>query len=74
MHAPAGWARRQGLGGAEAPLPESLRAEVRGSLEYPARRGPFRLPVSALALWLAQAVGVQTRPGLVGLLRTEPRR
>ena len=44
------------------PLPDGLRGLVTGSLDYPAPRGPFRLPLGTLVRWLALALGVQTRP------------
>jgi len=56
------WAQAGGIAGSEVPLPDGLRGQVAGSLDYPQLYGPFRMPLGILVRWLALAVGVQARP------------
>jgi len=60
------WTRQVGVAAVEVPWPDGLRRQAKGSLDYPALCGPFRVPAATLAVWLAQAVGVQARQAAAG--------
>ena len=41
------------LANPEVPIPDAVRKQVKGSVEYPALHGPARLPLRGLTAWLA---------------------
>jgi hypothetical protein len=56
----------------DVPLPESLRKSVEDQAKYPALYGPVRVPLRALAAWLAE--GLHDVPAEAVSLAADPRR
>lgn len=66
------WAQLGAVAGMEVPLPDGLRGQVKGRLDYPGLYGPFRMPLGTLTRWLALAVGVHARPAQASALPAVP--
>lgn len=46
------WARAYRINNAEVPIPDEVKKAGRGSIEFPALHGQFRLPLCSIADWL----------------------